>query len=437
MLLYEGMLRPPRLPAALLAGGICTFLAVSFSACLAPTQLTLELRTDVPCSSVRGVSITVGSPGTIEGAPPSTTTNACNDDGNIGTIAVAPAGSKAGRIAIRAILGVDVPVEQCTADTKYLGCIVVRRELSFVPRTTSVVPIGFYLACRNVACDGNSTCKGRGQCVGADEEPGKPKPSDAGMPPLADGGSYACSTAKDCPVLATDPPNCTEAFCNGNECGYASIDADKDGERAANCQSQIPSIQVKLGTDCDDNDATIASKIVRACNVTAANTVGACKPGRQTCDQNDPRKIGPCEGEVGPQAFNCNNGLDNDCNGTIDANELVVIPNADKANICANLYVCPQGTVQPTRLALCRTDGGVLTLDCATVPNPVRIGYAAVSGLGAPPANTAWLLLGAAKTTLFPSGVSSSCCPSGSCAGQLLCDSNVTSCGVTLLSPPL
>lgn len=432
------MVRPHRLLSALLVGGVGVLFAVPFPACLAPTQLTLELRTDVPCASVHGVSITVGAPGAIEAAPPSTTTNACSDDGNIGTIAVAPAGGKAERIAIRAILGVDVPVEQCTAEKKYLGCIVVRRELSFVPQTTSIVPIGFYLACRNVACDGNSTCKGRGQCVSAGEEPGKPKPSDGGTPTVGDSGTYACATAKDCPVLVTSPANCAEAYCDGKECSYAAVDADNDGERAANCESKIASIPIKLGTDCDDNDPTIASKIVRVCNVTASSAVGACRPGRQTCDPNDARKVGPCEGAIGPQPFNCGNGLDNDCNGVIDADELVVLSAADKANICANLYVCPKGAVQTERAELCRGAGGILTLDCATVPSPVRIGYAAVGAAGdVVPLNAARLLTGPGKTKIFPANAVSSCCPTGNCVGPSFCNAGGTSCAVTLLSPPL
>lgn len=383
-----------RTPVALFG----VFGALVAGACQTPTQVTLELRTDVPCSSVRGVSITVGSPGTVESASPGTTVYACND-GYIGTLAVVPSGAKDGRLAVRAVLGVDVPSDQCSVQSKYRGCIVVRRELSFVPRSNLLVPIGFYAACRNVACDSNSTCKGRGECVSSllSNVDG-----DAGTPPIGDGGSYVCATDKDCPVLDTVPPKCAVGRCSLGECAYSARDEDGDNDRAANCVSQVKTIAVSTGNDCDDKDPTISSKIAHPCT----NPTPGCGPGSQTCNPADFRKVGPC---VSPSAkpFDCSNLLDNDCNGVVDADELTPIPAVDVGKLCANLYRCPTGSVNPDRLPLCRTANSY-TIDCAPT-DPNLIGFAAVTSNGQFGSDMAPLGV-SSELKVFPSGQLTSCC---------------------------
>ncbi|MFO0667069.1 MAG: hypothetical protein U0174_24165 [Polyangiaceae bacterium] len=375
---------------------------VGSSACQTPTQLTLEFTTDLPCTSVKDVSITVGAPGTIETARAATTVEACTN-GYIGTIAVVPSGAKDGRIAIRAVLGVDVRSDQCTAETKYQGCIVVRRELSFVPRSTLLVPIGFYAACRNVACDGNTTCKGRGECVSSNQEPGRAP--DGGMLLVGDGGTVACMNDGDCPPLATKPEKCAVGRCSNQTCVYVSVDADGDQDPTSNCEAQDPNVPLKVGTDCDDGDPNIHGSLARACGGSAT-----CKPGKQACEPSDPRKVGPCVGAQTPQAFNCDNGLDNDCNGVIDADELAPIAGQDVGKVCANLYRCPKGSVDPSRAPLCR-DGAFYTLDCLTVDAATLVGYAPTTSAAVPVAGAARLLISQDKTRVFPSNVTNSCCP--------------------------
>ncbi|MFO0666150.1 MAG: hypothetical protein U0174_19510 [Polyangiaceae bacterium] len=160
-------------------------------ACGKPTQVTFEIRTDVPCGSVKGVAISIGRPGTIELAAPATVTNDCRG-GVIGTIATIPSGDKRASIALRVTLGVDTLVENCTAANKYKGCIVARRELAFVPDTELEVPVGLYLGCKDVPCDERTTCKVGSGCIPATVDPGVPvSSSDAGRDGsvLADAGS--------------------------------------------------------------------------------------------------------------------------------------------------------------------------------------------------------------------------------------------------------
>lgn len=163
------------LPLLIVAG-----VASVMPACGTPTQVTFEIRTDVPCGSVKGVAISIGRPGTIEFASPATVTSDCRG-GMIGTIATIPSGDDRASIALRVTLGVDTLVENCTAANRYKGCIVARRELAFIPDTALEVPVGLYLGCKDVPCDERTTCKVGSGCIPASVDPGAPvSSSDAG-----------------------------------------------------------------------------------------------------------------------------------------------------------------------------------------------------------------------------------------------------------------
>lgn len=418
-----------RVASSLTAASFCLVCTLGAVSCLGPTQLTLELRTDVPCANVRGVSITVGpTPETVESARPATTTQSCNADGYIGTIAVTPAAARNGRIAIRAVLGVDVPADQCSPDNKYAGCIVVRRELAFVPHNTLLVPIGFYSVCRNVACTGTSTCKGAEGCVSSVTDLGSPKPVDGGLT-ASDGGSSVtrCTSPSDCPAIKSTPADCAKPICDNGSCVYLAVDGDGDQDPTSNCVPADANVKLKVGTDCDDSDPTIHGLTPRACGS------GACV-GKQACDPNDYRKVGACSG-ASAAAFDCSNGLDNDCDGVRDVDQLAPIVAPDKGNVCANVYRCPKGNVQPNRTLLCRSAStGQYTINCGAITDAQFVGYVPLVSAGTTPAGVAPLFIVNDRSSVYPFGIISVCCPSGSCGGAPLCDAN-SSCAVTSLNP--
>lgn len=537
--------------------------------CLSPTQLVLELRTDLACNTVKGVTITVGAPSRVESAPPNTTTLRCSD-GYIGTIAVAPASDNDGRIAIRAVLGVDVPAEECTAANKYQGCIVVRRQLSFVPRTSVPVLIGFYRACLDVPCDGDSTCKEKNRCVPSSEDPGKPT-GDAGVS-FGDGAAPECDVKESCPVLPTSPPGCAEARCENKRCRYFAKDEDNDFDLASSCTSSTPGVSVVVGTDCDDKDPSIRGGVARECTTSpegkpldfppsplmgtckkgmqacdasgkpgpcvgavgraaevcgdlldnncngavdegcacspdgavqaCGSVVGVCKNGMQTCNASTwgacigaigpfPRdcastadndcngkadatldcvcrigdvvqcqtglagacaigkstcvadgssstsKWGPCVPNGAPQAFDCSNNLDNDCNGTIDSDELVTLQPPDDSHVCANLYRCPGGSLGQKRFPVCR-DSGSYKINCGAFVGGGTtsiVGYAPIYS-GALPGRSAQLYVTSDKQFVYPRDIVSKCCANGICPGSPGCDSSVPA-NCTLTSLPL
>jgi hypothetical protein len=135
--------------------------------CLDATQITLEVRTDLPCALTRGLSITAGSPGTTERAAPSTETSQCLPTGEIGTLVVTPENGKSSEVSFRVVMGVDRPLSACTIDDGYKGCIVQRRQLAYVPRKPLTVPVYMLLVCVGVPCDEDSTCAANGKCVPA------------------------------------------------------------------------------------------------------------------------------------------------------------------------------------------------------------------------------------------------------------------------------
>ena len=75
------------LPIALLPA------AFAHAGCRAPTQVTLQVRSDIPCSKLGGTVIRVGSPSDTEGREPTATTTSCSADGTIGSLVVVPSGA--------------------------------------------------------------------------------------------------------------------------------------------------------------------------------------------------------------------------------------------------------------------------------------------------------------------------------------------------------
>jgi hypothetical protein len=144
--------------------------------CLAPTQVELELTTDVPCDEVGGVSITVGLPGSLETKPPAAVSLICRDDGTLGTLVVVPSGERDAELAVRVVAGRNLEVEQCEPPdygpqgTPETGCIVARRTLRFLPHEPLVLPIVLRAVCVGEPCEPAQTCV-LGTCVEADVDP--------------------------------------------------------------------------------------------------------------------------------------------------------------------------------------------------------------------------------------------------------------------------
>ena len=196
-------MRPSKRAFAVLVGGLLVA-SLATNACREPTQITVELRTDVACSARLTTAVVVGTlPQTNESLasrPAAVQTTDCTQaspgDGFIGSLVVVPSGDKTGEVAIKVVVGVGIPPEECTSPTDK-RCITARRVRKYVADTKLVLPITMNDACRGVPCGADETCS-RGRCVSVRcEDDGTCNP-----PPVVDDAGDA-STVFD----ATDGSN--------------------------------------------------------------------------------------------------------------------------------------------------------------------------------------------------------------------------------------
>jgi hypothetical protein len=145
---------------------------VVLCSCRSPTEIVLDLTTDVPCdkASAGGANITVGRFEELERKPPAATTTACTPGvplNSLGTVVLIPSGADDEPVSVRVVLGVDSPAETCTRTEgiapDYTGCIVARRSLRYSPHESLRLPIELRKVCEGHACPGQ-TCV-MGSCV--------------------------------------------------------------------------------------------------------------------------------------------------------------------------------------------------------------------------------------------------------------------------------
>ncbi len=259
-------------------GGLFVATLVAAQACLAPTQLTLVVDTDVPCPELKGVAITVSD--RPEGAETkgfvTAETSDCQAGGRVGTLVVTP--SDSGRAAIVVVAGVTRPARECSSANGYEGCIVARRLVSFVDHTALVVPVRLEVDCLDVPCNAISTCS-KGRCVsseticddtdcskvGVAQDGGEalvdaPTSNDATVPPDATGPADAAEdvtspndAAPDAPVSCAYDPRVP---CNGGRCQAGQVC----------CQNVTTFAEYCAVMACNGNDRTLRCRSNAECD---------------------------------------------------------------------------------------------------------------------------------------------------------------------------
>jgi hypothetical protein len=148
---------------------------------------------------------------------------------------------------------------------------------------------------------------------------------------------------------ATDECNGIDDDCSGGideglrTTFYADVDGDGAGDPGATMLACAPPPgHVTVAGDCDDADPRIGPAAPEVCDGAVdedcdgavddgcacrsgdlrpcGTDVGACETGTQRCTAG---VLGTCEGAMGPAAETCN-GLDDDCDGTLDEGALSV-----------------------------------------------------------------------------------------------------------------
>lgn len=280
--------------------------------CLAPTQLTLVIDTNVPCSELSGVKIVVASdPDAAEGRT-STFVNAetqtCLSNGRVGTLVVTPSDG-ASRAAVVVMAGVTTPVKACSAATGYAGCIVARRLVPFIEHTSLTVPILLEVDCLDVPCDAISTCSA-GRCVSSETtcegsdcsglgpdtdagggvrdggEGGSPGDAAADAPP-GDGGKDASIGVATCGP--NDPIACgTNGPCDagGTCCQQPNADASACG--TCSPTNGFRSLSCRSSANCGPSQmccyaASMGGVGISSCQAIASCAIRLCSPACDDC----------------------------------------------------------------------------------------------------------------------------------------------------------
>jgi hypothetical protein len=169
---------------------------LALAACRSPTQIELDVHTNVPCTDWQGAAIAVGQLGPdLENALASTTSMTCDGAGHVGTVVVIPAGDDGANVALKVVGAVGdagaVAVEDCTVDAGYKNCVVARRALRFIPHESLTLDVPLDQSCVNQPCLPDETCVG-GVCRSAtipDPTQCETQSCGEGVLPPVDGGA--------------------------------------------------------------------------------------------------------------------------------------------------------------------------------------------------------------------------------------------------------
>lgn len=219
--------------------------------CQDPTQVMIEVRTNVEYRAGIVTSFTVGAPGQTEDAPPATETREewrrdGVGDAFVGSLAVVPGEDDESALSVKIVMGVRKEARDCTSADGYQGCIVARRRLRYAPNTLLRLPVVLYSRCEGVPCTPDTTCNVSGLCVPAD---------------------VSCETDDTCRIPTDAGPTLEdrfEAFDVTTESSSGTPDASLDADAA----------QPAGDADAADTDASDATSSADATDAAGDGAVG-------------------------------------------------------------------------------------------------------------------------------------------------------------------
>jgi hypothetical protein len=220
------------------------------ASCREPTEITLQVRTNLPCASDekwKGAAVYLGEPGAdVERASPTLVATACDSDGRIGSLVVVPSDSKSELLGVRVVAGITRKPEDC-ADADYQGCVVARRALRFTPHTPLELEIELTADCVSVGCDPTHTCFS-GACVDTQEVESQPTSAEPVPEPsvrCGDDGVRCGTTGKVCCLTVDTAAGTTRGDCRlPADCPKDDVVliCDDDSDCPRDPQTDIPGI---------------------------------------------------------------------------------------------------------------------------------------------------------------------------------------------------
>jgi hypothetical protein len=229
-------------------------------ACQEPTQITVEVSTDIDCGLGIDTGINVGALGDVDGKPPGSTKSACESSGRIGSLVAVPAGSGPEEVGFRIVTSVGVPLSACETPTEGDSCIVSRCALGYLEQKKLLVPVVQRDACIGVPCDETTTCV-RGDCVDAAIDPqlctgregcGEEQPGTGGGAGAGGAGCPATQPGAD----VCDNPGLTCSYgsvccqCKTMSCGERWECADTPPPQGCPPAAPVGTVQCQQGGIC-------------------------------------------------------------------------------------------------------------------------------------------------------------------------------------------
>jgi hypothetical protein len=175
--------------------------------CREPTQMVVEVFTDVPCPELGGVTISVGPGGDFETREPVATGTKCDaSNGRVGSLYVVPSGSPSDEVGIKVVGAIGLDPRACEPPAYGPKCIVARRQLRYIRSHTLRLPVDLRASCAGVACPATQTCV-RGRCVNAiipNPEACESRCDEGSLAPDEDAGAGVDAGADASPEAASD-----------------------------------------------------------------------------------------------------------------------------------------------------------------------------------------------------------------------------------------
>jgi hypothetical protein len=273
--------------------------------CREPTQITLVLTNDLPCTTGGTTTIGVGPSFAAISAPgASTATCPAGRPADMGTLVLVPTAPDA-EVSIAVIAGVGR--EACSPQgPDFTGCIVAKRRLRFAKHESLVLPIALHGDCIGVACSGDQTCVS-GVCAsaavecagGACHEPDAGTTTDGAVAIDGARDGHSASDGACGPILASNPGkvDCVAAvgIDSGPPCAVDGSPCCATTVNSGSCMEADLCIDLGQYVYCDETADCPPQQVCCASIATAngpqlaALCLPSCRPGdericKSTCE---------------------------------------------------------------------------------------------------------------------------------------------------------
>ncbi|HTM45826.1 MAG TPA: discoidin domain-containing protein [Polyangiaceae bacterium] len=274
--------------------------AGAIAGCQAPTQIALQVSTDVPYAAGRTIAFTTGSVGQVESRPPNVVTDTVwGADGKVGSLILVPSGGDSDALELKVTMGIGRSPEGCSINDAN-GCIFTRRQLSFIPNKSLTLPIGIFANCEGKPCEANTTCNALGTCVA--------KAIDSNQ--CASGANACVVHGDDVLVQSTLTPHALPDAgsapddCRGKPAGYVCRALTGICDMAETCDGVAPSCpadslmaagsvcRAAIAGGCDVAETCDGIHPYCPADVTVAPGKELCRPAVSSCDLSECRPAG-------------------------------------------------------------------------------------------------------------------------------------------------